>query len=132
MWDYLEHMAFLLSNIGKVLRVMPRSESNLVRQGLSSASRRYSASDRQRRFKTPRTKSKAVPFVTGDDGRLLPGLLLYFSDGILPLLKSFYAVFFDPSAGMSDRDRRLRISSDILTALLVSCCFHGSSYVQQL
>ena len=73
MWDYLEHMAFLLSNIGEVLRVMPRSESNLVRQGLSSASRRYSASDRQRRSKTPRTKSKAVPFVTGDDGRLLPG-----------------------------------------------------------
>jgi len=58
-----------------------------------------------------------------------PGLLLYFSDGILPLIKSFYAVFFDPSAGMSDRDRRLRISSDILTALLVSCYFHGSSYV---
>jgi len=74
MWDYLEHMAFLLSNIGDVLRVMPRSESSLVCQGLSSASRRYSASDRQRRSKTPRTKSKAVPFVTGDDGRLLPGM----------------------------------------------------------
>ena len=53
--------------------MMPRSETNLVRHGLSSASRRYSAVDRTRRSQTPRTKSKAVPFVTGDDGKLLPG-----------------------------------------------------------
>ena len=67
MWDYLEHMAFLLSNIGEVLRVMPRSETNLVRHGL----RRFSSVGQ---LETPCTKSKAVPFVTEDDGKLLPSV----------------------------------------------------------
>ena len=73
MWDYFEHIAFLLSNIGNVLSVMPHSEMKLVRQSLSSASRKYSASDRQRWSKAPLTRSKSIPFVTGDDGKLLPG-----------------------------------------------------------
>ena len=76
MWDYLEHMALLLSNIGEVLRVMPRSEAKLVRHGLSSASRRYTSFGKQLSGKTPRTKSIAVPFVTGDDGNLLPGMCM--------------------------------------------------------
>ena len=76
MWDYLEHMALLLSNIGEVLRVMPRSEAKLVRHGLSSASRRYTSFGKQLSGKTPRTKSIAVPFVTGDGGNLLPGMCM--------------------------------------------------------
>ena len=71
MWLYLDQVATFMSNIGVVLRNMPSSEKGLVRQGLSSATRRYSAS--YKRMRTPRTKSKAIPFITGDDGRLLPG-----------------------------------------------------------
>ena len=48
------------------------------------------------------------------------GLLLYLSDGMFPLLKSFYADFFNPTGGDSDRHRWMRVSSNILTALLVS------------
>lgn len=74
MWDYLDHIATFLSNMGKVLRTMPSSEKSLVRQGLSSATRRYTASQRARkRTRTPRTQSKAIPFITGDNGQLLPG-----------------------------------------------------------
>ena len=51
------------------------------------------------------------------------GLLVYFSDGMLPLLKSFYADFFDPTGGGSDHDRWMRVTSGILTALLVSSRF---------
>ena len=73
MWEYLEHIAVLLSNICEVLSVMPRSEAQLVRRGLSQ---RYSL-DRQHSVKiTPHTRSKAVPFVTGDDGKLLPGVFV--------------------------------------------------------
>ena len=76
MWEYLEHIAVLLSNIWEVLHVMPRSEAQLVRRSLSQ---RYSVSGRQHSVKlTPRTRSKAVPFVTGDDGRLLPGVFVLF------------------------------------------------------
>ena len=72
MLEYLEHIAILLSNICEVLRAMPRSEAQLVRRGLSQ---RYSSFDKQQRVKlTPRTTSKAVPFVTGGDGKLLPGM----------------------------------------------------------
>ena len=73
MWDYLEHIAFVLSNIVKVLRVMPQSEAKLLRRGFT---RRYTSSFRQPRFKTPRTPREAVPFVTGDDGKLLPGVFV--------------------------------------------------------
>ena len=74
MWEYLEHIAVMLSNMWEVLRVMPQSEAQHVRWSLSQ---RYSPSDRQRRVKlTPCTRSKAVPFVTGDDGRLLPGVFV--------------------------------------------------------
>ena len=48
------------------------------------------------------------------------GLLQYFSEGVLPLLKSFYADFFDPTGGGSDRDRWMRVTSGILKVLLVS------------
>ena len=51
------------------------------------------------------------------------GLLQYFSEGMLPLLKSFYADFFDPTGGGSDWDRWMRVTSGILTALLVSSRF---------
>ena len=73
MWEYLEHIAVLLSNIWEVLHVMPQSEAKLLRRGLSQ---RYSL-DRQHSVKvTPHTRSKAVPFVTGDDGKLLPGVFV--------------------------------------------------------
>ena len=71
MWDYLEHIAFVLSNIVKVLRVMPHSEAKLLRRGFT---RRYTSSVRQPRVKTPRTTRETIPFVTGDDGKLLPGV----------------------------------------------------------
>ena len=74
MWDYLEHMASLLTNIGKVLRAIPPSESKLVRKSFSSMSRRQTVrSDKRQDSTTPHTRSKAVSFVTGEDGRLLPG-----------------------------------------------------------
>ena len=74
MWEYLEHIAVLLSNLGEVLHVMPQSEAQFVRWSLSHG---YSPSDRHHRVKlTPCTRSKAVPFVTGDDGKLLPGVFV--------------------------------------------------------
>ena len=76
MWEYLDHIAVFLTNICKVLKMLPSSEKGLVRQGLSSATRRYSASQRgKRKTRTPRTESKAIPFITGENGQLLPGKL---------------------------------------------------------
>ena len=75
MWEYLSQVATFLTNMGKVLRTLPSSEKSLVRLGLSSTTRRYSSSysSRGRKKRTPRTGSKAIPFITGKDGQLLPG-----------------------------------------------------------
>ena len=47
-----------------------------------------------------------------------PGVLLYLTDGILPLLFSFYDVFCELSG--SGRPRQLEVTGKVLTALLVS------------
>ena len=72
MWAYLEHLATLLESVGKVMRAIPDTEFRFVREGLSTSSRRYSASQRKSRVGIL-TRTQSVPFVTGADGHLLPG-----------------------------------------------------------
>ena len=46
------------------------------------------------------------------------GVLLYLTDGILPLLFAFYDVFFElPGSG---KPKQLEVTGKVLTALLVS------------
>ena len=139
MEDYLGTIATYLSNLGKVLKTLPSSEKSLVRQGLSSASRRkFFSQSAIKKITTPQSDSKSVPFVTGEDGQLLPGklinshafyimliivvhtgVLLYFSDGLIPLLRAYYRNFFQKS--MLSRSK---VTFDIATALLVNrLCF---------
>lgn len=82
MWGYLEHVATVLQGMSAVLRTVSDSEAGYLRLGLSALARSQSFSvseSRQRRSRTPKTRSKAVPFVTGDDGGLVPGTLNNFS-----------------------------------------------------
>ena len=74
MEDYLGTIATYLYNIHKVLKTLPSSEKSLVRQGLSSASRRYFSY--QSVPKKIQSGSTAVPFITGEDGQLFPGKLI--------------------------------------------------------
>lgn len=146
MWEYLDHIGTFLTNIGRILKTLPSSQKGLVRQGLSSATRRYGLSNHARRRVTiPKSESKAIPFITGDNGQLLPGkiyasffyyylmmwtyhlvihlttgVLLYFSDGVLPFLAAYYRFFFEPPENLYIREKRMAISSRIATALLVS------------
>ena len=71
MWQYLDLVATFLTETGKVLKTIPSSEKGLLRQGLRS---RYNNSfTSKQRYSTPQTKNKAIPFITGDNGQLLPG-----------------------------------------------------------
>ena len=155
MWEYLDHVAVFLTNIGKVLKSLPSSEKSLVRQGLSSATKRYTSSQSTRRkTRTPRTESRAIPFITGNDGQLLPGrsnevddavfevwstllliagVLLYFSNGLLPLLTAYYKEFFVPSRDRDTRQRQMAVSAKIASALLVSQMVASrNSYTQNM
>ena len=51
---------------------------------------------------------------------IIAGVLLYFSDGLLPLLTAYYRGFFEPSRDRDTRQRQMAVSAKIVTALLVS------------
>ena len=135
-FDCLDFFASYLSNFGKVLRTLPSSEKGLVRQGLSSVQRQhYSSQTSEEKVPTPQSASKSVPFITDENGQLLPGkfsnslvtsssctyhycsigVLLYFSDGLLPLLRAYYKNFFHKSLLSGNK-----ATFDIATALLVN------------
>ena len=50
---------------------------------------------------------------------IIAGVLLYFSDGLLPLLQAYYEDFFDPPQDAYNRERQMDISARIAAALLV-------------
>ena len=55
-----------------------------------------------------------------DNLLLIAGVLLYFSDGLLPLLTAYYKGFFEPSKDKDTRQKQMEVSAKIVTALLVS------------
>ena len=49
------------------------------------------------------------------------GILLYFVDGVLPLLRSFFDNLFSlPDEGEDDRDMQLSVTNSLLSNLMVS------------
>ena len=78
MWAYLDHVGDLLNNIHVALLTIPASEVALVRRSLSVVSRTYISTDTHIGKKNiPVSRRKSVPYVTGEDGRLLPGVCVY-------------------------------------------------------
>ena len=51
------------------------------------------------------------------------GVLLYFVDGVLPMLRSFFANFFSPPKEGEGRDFQLKVTESLLSNLLVSGVF---------
>ena len=49
----------------------------------------------------------------------IAGVLLYFSDGLLPLLRAYYEDFFEPPQDAYNRGRQMDTSAKIAKALLV-------------
>ena len=50
---------------------------------------------------------------------LIVGVLLYFSDGLLPLLRAYYETFFEPPRDAYSRERQMETSAKIAAALMV-------------
>lgn len=71
---YLDSVGDVLNNVGVALRELPSSEAAIVRQSMTSTSRHYSD---VKKPKLARTRSKNLALVTGEDGHLQPGELLY-------------------------------------------------------
>ena len=88
MWCYLEHTSLILEGVVKALNNLPPSEIQSAKVSLTAKSVRMSQNKRGI-SKRPKTMSTArnILYVTGTDGELIPGLLLYLMDGVMPMLK---------------------------------------------
>ena len=87
-WGYLEHVSLLLEGVVKALINLPSSQVKSAKENLTSRAtiiRRDNQGFRQR-AKTM-SNQKDIPFVTNTEGELIPGLLIYLMEGILPMLK---------------------------------------------
>lgn len=60
-------------------------------------------------------------FCIDSQGHLVPGLLEYLADGVIPLLHTFYAHFFDPSSSHKEEEREseYETSAKIAKCLMV-------------
>lgn len=143
MWQYLEHLSTLLENIGIALRAVPDSERQWVREGMSVRARTSSKVKRTSSQRSARTTSRSIEYVTSDGGELQPGtfcslptstkpqplaagVLPYFVDGVLPLLRYFYAnLYSPPKIAEGDQGKQLKITERLFTNLLV--CSHNPS-----
>ena len=124
MWTYLAHIAELLRNFKVVLQEVQPKQRELFKQGLGTSARQrtYAFS----RFVTQETPTVIIgyfPHVTGHDGKILPGFLEYFTQGIVYLLYVYYTLFFDPSTAGDKQAYELNVTEEISKALYVSICF---------
>jgi len=91
MWCYLEHISLILKGVVKALNNLPPSEIQSAKFSLTAKSVRMFRGI-IKRSKTMST-ARNILYVTDKDGELIPGLLLYLMDGVMPMLKvRMYAI----------------------------------------
>ena len=116
--EYLKHDAVeLLQNLRHALQEVPEEQRIQFQRLLAASVCRRSYSSRKRPAVTLR---KAIPFITGEDGTLLPGVLEYLTEGIVPLLYTYYTSLFDSTSPVEQDEEEFELSVQIASALVVS------------
>ena len=64
--------------------------------------------------------SQFIPSMTGENGTLLPGVLEYITEGIVPLTYIYYSSLFARSCPTEQDEEELELSVQIASALIVS------------
>ena len=113
--DYLKRDAVvLLQNFRRVLQDVQEEKMNLFQRMLDVPVCHRSYSLRER----PVVKlSQAIPFMTGEDGTLLLGVMEYITEGIVPLIHVYYSSLSSPT---EQDEEELEIAVQIASALIVS------------
>jgi len=98
MWCYLEHANILLNGIVRVMSNLPKAQVAHMKLNNDSQLRRRTI----RRIDTDTEFTKEheqivishsnIPYVTNANGELIPGVLIYIMEGILPLIKVWIAI----------------------------------------
>ena len=93
MWRYLEHINVLLNGIVRVFSNLPRAQVSSVQLNSNSQLRRRTIkqrgidTDHSQEYEKIVTTHCNLPYVTNANGELLPGVLVYIMEGVLPLIK---------------------------------------------
>ena len=83
MWSYLEHVSLLLEGVTRILQDLPPDKVFETKQQLNTESLK----PKHGNIAKPITTTHYIPFVTNEKGEITPGILLYVTEGILPMLK---------------------------------------------
>ena len=90
-WTYLEHITDLLNGTVSALKcIKDDTEIAKVNISLTIDFHKLSVYNDDTEYKViARTTAINIPHVTNQNGEVLPGLLIYIMEGVLPLLKVF-------------------------------------------
>lgn len=100
MWRYLEHINILLNGIVRVMSDLPKAQVESMKVNNNSQLRRRiirridSDTDPEftKEYKQTLTLHSNIPYVTNANGELIPGVLIYIMEGVLPLIKVWILV----------------------------------------
>lgn len=90
MWGYLEHINSLLDGIIRILSNLPKAQVAFMKLTSNSQLRRRTrkiGGGAQHDKGNVVTTHFNVPYVTNTNGELIPGVLEYVMEGVLPLIK---------------------------------------------
>ncbi|XP_065894275.1 inositol 1,4,5-trisphosphate-gated calcium channel ITPR1-like isoform X2 [Dysidea avara] len=112
MWMYLEKVHIMLDGVVKVIKDLKRSEvTSLILSNNGHISRREKSTTEHNCM----TSHCNIPFVTNQDGELMPDVLIYVFEGVLPLIQAYYTTLFD---GVHVSEDEVKISAHIASVLL--------------
>ena len=129
--EYLKHDAVeFLQNLRHVLQEVPVERRSTFQRILAASVRHRSYSSRER----PAVKlRKAIPFMTEEDGTLLPGVLEYITEGIVPLIYTYYTSLFqstDPTSPIEQDKEEIATADPIASALIVSVLIRSTLMIK--
>ena len=83
MWTFLEHISLLLEGVIRALKGLSRDQVLEAKNQLTTQTLRIKHGSITKAV----TGAQNIPFVTDEKGEIIPGILLYIMEGVLPMLK---------------------------------------------
>ena len=115
MWKYLDNIADYLIKLRRLLEAVSRDNSGPYRRALVASVRRRTYS-LGHKIIIIKSSIKGLPLFTKEDGTVLPGVLEYFTDAIIPFLSTFFTVVFDPSDTINQKEITIKVFSGLIVS----------------
>ena len=93
MWHYLEHINIVLNGVIRVLSNLPKAQVASMKLASNPQLRRRTMKavhidgGHSKEIGKVVTSHSNIPYVTNSSGEMIPGVLQYVMEGVLPLIK---------------------------------------------